>query len=109
MSARILTPLLLSGLLLVIVPGKTEAAHLGVKVRLDTQGTGVVIMEVIFKSPAEDAGLKIDDIITKIDGNAVTNLADFVKTIQEHKAGDKIKLDILRDGKEQKINVTLGN
>jgi S1-C subfamily serine protease len=92
-----------------VAPEKARAANLGVQIKLDPQGMGIVIQEVVYKSPAEDAGLKANDIITKIDGNAVTNLPEFVKIIREHKAGDKIKLDILRDGKEKKIDVTLGN
>jgi S1-C subfamily serine protease len=108
MMCRRITILLVLSVFLV-VPGKTRAANLGVQIKLDPQGTGIVIQEVVYKSPAEDAGLKTNDIITKIDGNAVTNLPDFVRTIREHKAGDKIKLDIVRDGKEKKINVTLGN
>jgi S1-C subfamily serine protease len=92
-----------------VVPGKAWAANLGVQIRVDPQERGILIQEVVYKSPAEDAGLKPNDVITKLDGNAVLALADFVKAIREHKAGDKIKLDILRDGKEQKITVTLGN
>ena len=109
MTPRIIMLLVLSAFLVVVVPEKAEAANLGVQIKLDDQNRGAVVQEVVYKSPAEEAGLKRDDIITKIDGKAVTNLPEFVMTIREHKAGDKITLDILRDGKEQKIKVTLGN
>jgi S1-C subfamily serine protease len=109
MCCRMTIPMALSALLVFLIAGPAPAANLGVQIKLDPQGMGVLIQEVVYKSPAEMAGLKPNDVITKIDGTMVTNLPEFVRIIREHKAGEKVMLDIVRDGKEQKITVTLGN
>ncbi len=57
--------------------------------------------------PAEKAGLKAGDIITKIDDKAVDQTNSLSSLVNKHKVGDKVKMTILRDGKEQNIDVTL--
>lgn len=53
-------------------------------------------------------GLKKDDVITQIDNNEVKDDSDIRDYIyKEKKAGDKIKLKVIRDNKEQTIEVTL--
>ena len=57
--------------------------------------------------PADKAGIKTDDIITKI-GNIEVGRAGSISTlVGEYKVGDTIQLTILRDDKEQTVNVTL--
>lgn len=51
-------------------------------------------------SPAQAAGLEKDDIITKINDTEIKNLHDFMYKVREHKAGDVLKVHILRDKKE---------
>ena len=58
-------------------------------------------------SPAEKAGLKEKDIITKIDGTNVDDKNSLTSLIGRKTVGDKVTLTILRDGKEQKIEITL--
>lgn len=58
--------------------------------------------------PAEKAGLRAGDIITKIDGTAVDQTNSLSALINKRKVGDKVTLTVVRDGKEQKIDVTLG-
>ena len=57
---------------------------------------------------AEKAGLKAGDIILKIDDKNIDQTNSLSALVNKHKVGDKITLTILRDGKEQKIDVTLG-
>lgn len=64
-------------------------------------------LAIIAGSPAQKAGLKINDIITAINGqeiNLQNNLADL---LYQYKKGDEIELTILRDGQEMKIKVQL--
>jgi serine protease Do len=63
---------------------------------------------IIKDGPAEKAGLKAGDIILKIDGANIDQTNSLSALINKHKVGDKITLTILRDGKEQNIDVTLG-
>lgn len=63
---------------------------------------------LIEDGPAEKAGLKAGDIILKIDDKNIDQTNSLSALVNKHKVGDKITLTILRDGKEQKIDVTLG-
>lgn len=68
---------------------------------------GAYIQEVVEDGAAEKAGVKEEDIITKIDGESVDNegkIADFIK---EAKTGQKVELELWRDGKTLKVTATL--
>lgn len=64
---------------------------------------------IVKDSPAEKAGLKDKDIITKINGFKVSNASSVSTLLGEYTPGDTVQLTILRDGKERSINVTLGS
>jgi S1-C subfamily serine protease len=68
---------------------------------------GAEIMEVIEGSPAEDAGLETGDVITEVDGEAVTATTPLDVLIGRHEPGDRVRLTILRDGDEETIRVRL--
>lgn len=63
---------------------------------------------IVEGGPAEKAGLKPGDIILKINDTAIDQDTSLSAIINKHKVGDKVTLTVLRDGKEQKIEVTLG-
>ena len=69
---------------------------------------GVAVYTVEANSPADKAGLKKGDIITKIGENKVENLAEFRYQLYKSSPNDKIKITYYRDGKEQTATVTLG-
>jgi serine protease Do len=83
-----------------------EKGWLGVQVKLEDGK--IVVMAALPDSPAEKAKLKEGDIITKVGDNEPGDLQTFVQGIGNHKPGEKVKLTILRDGKEMKIEVELG-
>lgn len=58
-------------------------------------------------SPADKAGIKAGDIITKINDEELTENYPLSSAIAKHNAGDKITLTILRDGSEIKLDITL--
>ena len=58
--------------------------------------------------PADKAGIKNGDIITKVGKIEVGRAGSISTLVGEYKAGDTIQLTVLRNGKEQVINVTLG-
>lgn len=64
---------------------------------------------IIDDGPAAKAGLKEKDIITKINGIEVGSAGSVSTLIGEYMPGETIKLTVLRDGKEQTINITLGS
>ena len=69
---------------------------------------GVMISRVIKDSPADKAGLRANDIITRIDGEQINNIDDVKKIIESKKIGDKIRIDIIRNGYSQMIFAEIG-
>ncbi|WP_185877043.1 Do family serine endopeptidase [Blattabacterium cuenoti] len=68
---------------------------------------GFLIGEVFQKSGAGDAGLKKGDIIKKVDGRQIQNIADLSFVVGVKHPGDKIKINIIRNGYEKSFDVTL--
>lgn len=62
---------------------------------------------VLPKSPAERAGLKLDDIILEVDGEKITEENTLQSVIQKHAPGDTLQLKVWRAGKTFEMNVTL--
>lgn len=58
-------------------------------------------------SPAETAGLKENDIILEVDGKKLGKERSLATALGAFTAGDKVQLKVLRDGKEQTIELTL--
>jgi len=69
---------------------------------------GAIIKEVVDESAAKKAGLKEDDIITKFGDKEITSPDDLRKAVQSYKAGDKVTIEYLRDGKKKSATVELG-
>ncbi|HSX15540.1 MAG TPA: trypsin-like peptidase domain-containing protein [Candidatus Saccharimonadales bacterium] len=63
---------------------------------------------VIADGPADQAGVKPGDVITKIDGVDIDQSTSLVALLGKHKVGDKVTLTIFRDGKTITKDVTLG-
>ncbi|REJ78783.1 MAG: DegQ family serine endoprotease [Acidobacteria bacterium] len=69
---------------------------------------GVVVSNVLTGSAAESAGLKRGDIIKKIAGEEVEDDNFLRNKVAGTLPGTTVKLTILRDGKEQQVDVRLG-
>lgn len=74
----------------------------------DSDEKGAKITTVNKESGAEKAGLKKDDIITKIDDTKVEDAEDVSQAIRKRKPGDKVNITFIRGGKEQKVTAELG-
>lgn len=68
---------------------------------------GVVVIEVQEKSPADKAGLKKGDVITKIEGYNASSVAKLKYYLYKYNAGDKVKITYIRDGKTLTTTATL--
>lgn len=69
---------------------------------------GALIADVTTGSPAERAGLRRNDIILSVNGQKVTDSTSTTRLVAKLIANTQNKFDILRDGKTQSINVTVG-
>lgn len=58
-------------------------------------------------SPADKAGLKEEDVITKVNNDAINERSSLISLIGKYQVGDEVTLTIMRDGKEQTVNVKL--
>ncbi len=85
-----------------------EKAFLGVQYDQAPEGKGLTITRIVEGSAAEKAGLKKGDVITSVDGEDMTELMQLHKAIGEKKPGDKVKIQILRDGKKDNVKAELG-
>jgi poly(3-hydroxybutyrate) depolymerase len=85
----------------------TIRIDLGVRVATpegpDDQNAPVKARHIEPKSVADEMGLKTGDVITKIDGKKVANLAEVNAAIREKGPGKEIAVTVLRDGKEQEF------
>lgn len=69
---------------------------------------GVRISGVRSGSPAEVAGLKGDDVITRIGNMDVPDLQAMTNALRAHKPGDVVEIHVLRDAKPLTLTATLG-
>ena len=58
-------------------------------------------------TPAQDAGLLEDDVVTRVDGEPVTDGIALIVAIRTHQPGDTIEFTVRRDGEERTVEVTL--
>ena len=91
---------------------------------LPTDQAGVLIQEVIEASPAAEAGLQGSDnsitlngeqvlvggdVITGIDDQEIETMIDLQTAILKHAPGDRVTLEIIRDGDLLSVDVELGS
>ncbi|MFL5744057.1 MAG: PDZ domain-containing protein [Niastella sp.] len=87
--------------------GNDNAPFLGVAMD-KAEKAGAEIEEVTENSAADKAGLKENDIITKIDDETIATPDDVTRIVRKHKPDDKIEITYDRKGKTEKTTVTLG-
>jgi putative serine protease PepD len=88
-----------------------ERAYLGVQSTPATGRQGARITTVNPNSPGEKAGLRggaTGDVITKFDGQTVASPDDLGAAVNGKKPGDRVSVEIERNGQKQTVQVTLG-
>jgi S1-C subfamily serine protease len=99
----------------IITSGRVTGVWLGVQgsdldwvsaARLAVPG-GAMVAEVKGGSPAERAGLSASDIIVGLDGVPVTSMGQLMAALRRHRAGDTIRVDLLRDQQSLSMVVVL--
>lgn len=99
--------------------GELQRAYIGVSIRdIDSDFAkdkgladlqGVYVVSVVENSSAYDADIKPDDIILKIDGIAINSVSRLLETVGQHNPGDRIIVDIRREGKPKQKEILLKN
>ena len=96
-----------------IESGSATHAYLGVTLETgaaESDGAkraGAKIASVEGDSPADNAGLKKDDVVIAIDGKTTSQGSALTGYVRQYSANDKVKLTVIRDSKKKDIEVTL--
>ena len=69
---------------------------------------GVVVVDVVDDSPADEAGLRRKDIIIKFNGHDIVEGDELADYVSDMKVGDKAEIVILRNGREKVLEVEVG-
>lgn len=70
--------------------------------------TGILLTEVSQNSPADRAGLQQGDVLLAMDGIELTGVTDLRNRVAMTAPGSKVEFSLSRDGKKDKITVTIG-
>jgi serine protease Do len=112
-----------SGLVRTLVPqlvakGKVEWGWLGVSIgevseddldRLKlTEAKGVLVRSVMPGEPADQGGVKANDVILVVDGNRLDGPRDLQRVVSSTPVGKKVRVVLVRAGKQTEVDVTIG-
>lgn len=93
--------------------GQAEHAYLGVTLA-DGAATadgvtrvGALVGEVQGNTPAQEAGIQNGDVITAINGKAVSSAVALTAYVRTYRSGDTVDITVVRDGVEQTLSATL--
>jgi putative serine protease PepD len=92
-----------------IADGKATHPYLGVKLGDSSDPAGAKVGEVASGAPADKAGLQNGDVITAVDGTAVTSSDQLIAVLAADSPGDQVQLTVSRGGSTQTVTVTLGS
>ena len=87
---------------------KRQQGYLGIALSDRTDGgVGAVVSEVQAGSPAEKAGLKVNDIVLQVNGQPITGQGALIGIVRDAAPGDKVEIVVERDSKRITLNATL--
>jgi len=79
------------------------------KERKLTVSQGALVEEITPGTGASKADLKPGDVVTALDTAPIRSMDDLILQVRRHAVGDKVTLTIVRDGKEKKVEMTVGD
>ncbi|WP_341237252.1 Do family serine endopeptidase [uncultured Limnobacter sp.] len=72
------------------------------------QKDGVIIAGIVKDGPADKAGLKVGDILLKLDDKKIADTTQMLNQIAAYAPGEKKSVELLRDGKKESITIEIG-
>jgi len=102
-----------------IAHGKVEHGYLGISINDVTpdnahffklqDATGAIVAQVSPDSPASEGGLKTGDVVSAVNGQQILNASGLQMAVSEMAPGTKIAVKVMRDGKPETLNLTVGS
>src|SRR5215472_13974446 len=83
-------------------------AFLGVETNAASGTQGASLVNVVSGGPADQAGLKAGDVVTAVNGTAVSSPAALAQQIESHQPGDQVTITYTRSGASSQVSVKLG-
>lgn len=68
---------------------------------------GILVGSVEPDGPAAKAGLKVGDIVTRVDGDRIESVLELVRTVRHKKDGEKVTVDLLRDRAAKSLTIVV--
>jgi len=100
-----------------ISTGKVTRGYIGAQVQdvtaeiaesIGLKGKGALVADLTPGGPAEKAGLKAGDVVTRVNGQPIESATDLTRAVGLVHGGDAIRLSVLREGRPQEVTVRSG-
>ena len=85
-----------------------EKAWLGVMLET-TKGDGVLVADVMPTSPAETGGIRVGDVVLRMNAEKIDSVGELLALMDKIKAGDNVEVTVLRNGQERTVTVRVGS
>ncbi len=89
--------------------GRVRRGFIGIQMAQHNQGTqkGALILEVVPNTPAEKAGIKIKDLITRFNNKKIKDYKDLFKAVASTPVNKTVPMELIRNGKKHRIDITV--
>jgi len=91
----------------IITTGSSKTPVIGVQLDMSFEGPGGKVVEVTEGGAAEQAGMRVDDVILQVNGQRIADPTTLIVTIRSFAPGDTLTLTVDRDGQTLQLPITL--
>jgi putative serine protease PepD len=93
----------------IIAGHPVQHAYVGVELNANANSGGAQVSSITPGSPAQSVNLQPNDVITAINGKAISSTEQFIETVDTFSPGQKITLTVKRGGQTKTLSLTLGD
>jgi hypothetical protein len=73
-----------------------------------SERSGTMVNEIVPGSPADEAGLLEEDVITKFDGKRIRDTGDLTRAVQRTRPDEKVEVEVVRGREKKTLEITVG-